>query len=250
MSDLFMRDDAPLTEEEWEHLDSAVEGAARQFLVGRHFIELSGPFGEGAEVVPVGTGENRRQVPLQIIHSDFHLMWRDIAANRRLHMPLDLGPAAQAAFACARAEDEKIFSELLSLEGRNTVPLLDWSETGSPFQNVVDATQALVEDGFFGPYAVILSPALYNQTQRYGKGMRLEGQLITDVAKGGLFQSPVLKVDEGLVISVGKFNLDLAIGQDLVTAYMGNEELTQLFRVFETIALRIKRPEAVCTFES
>jgi uncharacterized linocin/CFP29 family protein len=165
-------------------------------------------------------------------------------------MPIDLGPAAQAAFACAQAEDELIFGELLSLKGRNTVSLLDWSETGSPFQNVVDATQALVEDGFFGPYAVILSPALYNQTQRYGKGMRLESHLIADVAKGGLFQSPVLKAGEGLVFSMGKFNLDLAIGQDLVTAYIGNEELTHLFRVFETIALRVKRPEAVCTFES
>ncbi|MFN2157144.1 MAG: family 1 encapsulin nanocompartment shell protein, partial [Anaerolineae bacterium] len=151
---------------------------------------------------------------------------------------------------CAQAEDKEILSKLLSLEGRNTVPLLDWSETGSPFQNVVDATQALVEDGFFGPYAVILSPALYNQTQRYGKGMRLESHLIADVAKGGLFQSPVLKAGEGLFFSMGNFYLDLTIGQDLVTDYIGNEELTHLFRVFETIALRIKRPEAVCTFES
>jgi uncharacterized linocin/CFP29 family protein len=250
VNDLFMRDDAPLTEEEWEHLDSAVEGAARQFLVGRRFIELSGPFGEGTEVVPVGTDEDRRQVPLQVIHSDFHLVWRDVAANRRLHMPIELGPAARAAFACAQGEDELVFGELLSLKGRNTVSLLDWGETGNPFQNVVDATQALVEDGFFGPYAVVLSPALYNQTQRYGRGMRLESQLITDVAKGGLLQSPVLKAGEGLVVSMGKFNLDLAIGQDLITAYMGNLEMDHLFRVFETLALRIKRPEAVCTFES
>jgi uncharacterized linocin/CFP29 family protein len=250
MNGLFMRDDAPLTEEEWEHLDGVVVGAARQFLVGRRFIELSGPFGEGTEVVPAGTGKGRRQVPLEVIHSDFSLVWKDIAANRRLHMPIDLGPAAQAAFICARAEDNKIFGDLLSLEGRNTVGLLDWSETGNPFQNVVDATQALVEDGFFGPYAVVLSPALYNQTQRYGRGMRLESHLIADVAKGGLFQSPVLEADEGIVVSTGKFNLDLTIGQDLVTAYMGNEEMNHLFRVFETVALRVKRPEAICTFES
>jgi uncharacterized linocin/CFP29 family protein len=250
MDSLFMRDDAPLTEEEWAYLDSVVEGAARQFLVGRRFIELTGPFGEGAEVVPVGTGENRRQVPLQVIHSDFHLVWRDVAANRRLHLPIDLGPAAQAAFACAQDEDKMIFGELLSLKGRNTVSLLDWGEIGSPFQNVVDATQALVEDGFFGPYAVVLAPALYNQTQRYGQGMRLEAQLIADVAKGGLFQSPVLKTGQGLVVSLGKFNLDLAIGQDLITAYIGNQEMDQLFRVFETLALRIKRPGAICTFEA
>ena len=250
MSDFFMRDVAPLTEEEWEQLDSVVEGAARQFLVGRRFIELAGPFGLGAEVVPVGSGKGRRQVPLEVIQSDFPLLWQDIAANRRLHMPIELGPAAQAAILCAQAEDGRIFEGLLSLKGRSTVSLLDWGEVGNPFQNVVDATQALVEDGFFGPYAVIVSPALYNQTQRYGKGMRLESKLITDVASGGLLQSPVLKAEQGLVVSMGKHNLDLAIGQDLITAYMGNEELNHLFRVMETLALRVKRPQAICTFEA
>lgn len=250
MSEFLMRDDAPLTKEEWERLDSVVEGAARQFLVGRRFIELSGPFGLGTEVVPVGSGEGRRQVQLEVIERDFQLVWRDIAANRRLHMPLDLGPAAQAAFACAQAEDESIFGQLLSLEGRNTVDLLEWGETGNAFQNITNATQALVQSGFFGPYAVVVSPALYNQTQRYGRGMRLESKLIADVASGGLLQSPVLKAKQGLVVSLGKHNLDLAIGQDLVTAYMGNEELNHLFRVMETLALRVKRPQAICTFEA
>ena len=250
MSEFLMRDDAPLTGEEWERLDGVVEGAARQFLVGRRFIELAGPFGLGAEVVPVGSGEGRQQVPLEVIQSDFPLLWQDIAANRRLHVPIDLGLAAEAAFTCARKEDKRIFERLLSLEDRNTVSLLEWGEAGNPFQNVVDATQGLVEDGFFGPYAVIVSPALYNQTQRYGKGMRLESKLITDVASGGLFQSPVLKAEQGLVVSMGKHNLDLAIGQDLITAYMGNEELNHLFRVMETLALRVKRPQAICTLEA
>jgi uncharacterized linocin/CFP29 family protein len=245
-----MRGDAPLTDGEWEHLDSVVEGAARQFLVGRRFIELAGPFGLGTEVVPVGTGERRRQVALETIQSDFKLLWHDIVANRRLHMPIDLGPAAQAAFACAQAEDELIFGQLLSLEGRNTVDLLDWSETGNAFQAVVNATEALVQSGFFGPYAVAVSPALYSQTQRYGPGMRLESHLIADVASGGMFQSPVLGAEQGFVISMGKHNLDLAIGQDLITAYMGNEELNHLFRAMESLALRVKMPQAICTFEA
>jgi len=250
MSEFLMRDDAPLTEEEWERLDSVVEGAARQFLVGRRFIELAGPFGLGTEVVPVGTGTGRRQIELTVIGSDFTLEWRDIVANRRLHMPVELGPAAQAAFACAQAEDELVFGELLSLERRSTADLLDWSETGNAFQTVVNATEALVQSGFFGPYAVVVSPALYRQTQRYGKGMRLESKLITDVASGGLFQSPVLKAEQGFVVSLGRHNLDLAIGQDLITAYMGNVELNHLFRVMETLALRVKRPQAICTFEA
>jgi uncharacterized linocin/CFP29 family protein len=49
---------------------------------------------------------------------------------------------------------------------------------------------------------------------------------------------------------MGKHKLDLAIGQDLVTAYRGNEALDHLFRVMETNALRVKRPQAICTFEA
>ena len=37
MSDYLMRDDAPLTGEEWKRLDKLVVSAARRMLVGRRF---------------------------------------------------------------------------------------------------------------------------------------------------------------------------------------------------------------------
>jgi len=36
------------------------------------------------------------------------------------------------------------------------------------------------------------------------------------------------------------------VAQDLITAYMGNEGLDHLFRVMETLVLRVKRPGAIC----
>jgi uncharacterized linocin/CFP29 family protein len=243
-----MRGDAPLTDKEWEQLDKVVVETARQFLVGRRFIELTGPLGSGAEVVPMGTGKGRTMVSLEPIEQDFTLFWQDIAANRKNGMSLDLGAAAQASMACAQAEDNMIFDALFEAGGPK-VDLGNWDEQGTAFANVNAAIQALVEKGLFGPYAVIVSPALYAKTQRYGKGMRLESKLIADVAKGGLLQSPVLDAEQGLVVSLGAFNFDLVVGQDLTTAYMGNEALDHLFRVIETLALRIKRPESICTLE-
>ncbi|MBN1642532.1 MAG: encapsulin [Anaerolineae bacterium] len=250
MSDLFMRDDAPLTKAEWERLDKVVVHAARQILVGRRFIELVGPFGAGTEIVPVGAGPNRRQLAMKTIQSDFSLFWRDIEANRRAGLPLELGAAAEAAAHCAKEEDTMVLGELLSAEGRKTVKLLDWETTGNAFENITSAIEALVSDGFFGPYAVIVSPALYAKTQRFGRGMRLESKLITDVADGGLFRSMVLAPDQAMVLSLGAHNLDLAIGQDLITTYMGNEGLDHLFRLMESLVLRIKRPGAICTLEA
>jgi uncharacterized linocin/CFP29 family protein len=283
VSDYLMRADAPLSEEEWAQVDHVVEHAAKALLVGRRFISLTGPLGPGTLAVPVfkvctgkdcdcdddagdgvcdcgcAAGEcdcsathvsSRELIPIEIFENDFILSWRDVAANRQIGLGLELGPAGAAAAACARAEDEHVFDTLLTAEGRNTVALKDWDEPGAALENVVEATQALVSAGFYGPYALVLSPALYAKTQRVSKGMgRTVGKLIGDVVEGGMFRSPILRPTEGLVLSLGAHNLDLVVAQDLTTAYMGNEGLDHLYRVMESLVLRIKRPGAICTFE-
>jgi uncharacterized linocin/CFP29 family protein len=283
MSDYLMRDDAPFSDEEWEKLDELVVGVARKLLVGRRFIQLTGPLGAGVQSVPVpavGSAEaclhdeegcaceageceviqvtGHKFLSLPLIHQDFRLAWRDIESSRRMGWPLELGPAAAASAACARAEDELIFhghSEhgyegLLNATGRHTVSLGDWDELGQAFANIVAATEALVADGFYEPFAVVLSPALYAKTQRIAKGTgRLEGKLIKDVAEGGLFRSPVLAEDQGLVVAQGAHNFDLVVAQDLITAYLGPENMDHTFRAMEILSLRIKRPGAICTLE-
>jgi uncharacterized linocin/CFP29 family protein len=280
MSDYLMRADAPLSEEEWAQLDRVVVQAAKALLVGRRFVTLTGPLGPGTLAVPVfrvcagkgqcdceedscecGCGEGececnathvsgRELIPIEIFEHDFILSWRDIAANRQIGLGLELGPAGAAAAACARAEDEHIFDTLLTAEGRNTVALQDWDEPGTALENVVAATEALVSAGFYGPYALVVSPTLYAKTQRVFPGMgRTVSKLIGEIAEGGMFRSPILRPEEGLVLSLGAHNLDLVVAQDLTTAYMGNEGLDHLYRVMESLVLRIKRPGAICTFE-
>ncbi|MDF1512741.1 MAG: family 1 encapsulin nanocompartment shell protein [Anaerolineae bacterium] len=246
MSGLYMRDAAPLSQEEWAALDHVIVEVAQQFLVGRQFINLVGPLGPGQELVPVGSGEKRKFLPLQLIQQDFTLMWRDIEASRASGFPLEIGPAAQAAITCVRQEDQMIFDTLLKA-AEKSVALSDWDSEETPLSDVVKATELLVKDDFFGPYAVILSPSMMTKTQRVSTaaGM-LVSKMIKGVAKGGIFQSPLLEKDQGLVVSLGQYNLDLVVAQDLVTAYTGNEGLDHLFTVLESLVLRIKRPGALC----
>jgi len=209
-------------------------------------IDLVGPLGVGTEVVSVGTGEGRKILKMTLIEQDFALEWQDIEANRKQGLPPEWGAAARAAFTCAHQEDELVFGGLLKAAGQSVV-LGDWAEPGSAFASIVEATKALTSGNCFGPYAVVLSPTLYAKTQRVVKGMgRLESKLIKDIAEGGIFRSPVLEENQGLVLSLGSFNFDLAVGQDLITAYLGNEGLDHSFRVLESLALRIKRPDAIC----
>ena len=249
MADYLMRSAVPLSDSEWEAIDQVVVSAARQFLVGRRLLDLVGPFGAGMEVIPVGSGENRDQISIEVISEEFVLKWRDIEASRRLGLPLELGPAAQAAMACAKAEDKMVLGGLWDIADKS-VSLGTWGEAEGPLASVVAATEALFSDDFYGPYAVILSPDLYVSTQRVSQGMgRLVGDLIKDVAEGGIYRSQLLGDGQGMVLSLAPYNFDLVVGQDLVTAYTGNDGLDHCFQVLETVALRVKRAGAICKLE-
>jgi len=274
-----LREDAPLTAEEWARIDEIVVRTARNRLVGRRFINIFGPLGSGAQCVPrdvfVGTNmgnasllgdedihpirvENRTFMPIPSIYKDFRIYWRDIETSRNTGAPLDVSSAAGAASFVADCEDSLILNgdEKLGLEGltnaerRNSVPLLDWDEPGQAFQNVVNAVQKLVDSGFYGPYAMVVSPVMFAKMQRvYGSTGVLEINQVREIATAGVFQTAVLRDNKVVLVSTGAENLDIAIAQDLITAYLGPDDMNHPFRVLEALVLRIRRPEAICTLE-
>jgi uncharacterized linocin/CFP29 family protein len=279
MYDFLDRTAAPLRDEDWQQIDTVVVEVARRQLVGRRVIPVFGPLGAGTQDVDydvfTGTDEavvstlgestdpvrakRRVHEHLPMIFKDFLLYWRDIESSRMLGTPLDLGAAAAAAAFCAQAEDNLIFNGneelgypgLTTVEGRQLIRSGDWSQAGTPFEDVAAATRTLLEEGFFGPYAVILSPRAFSQMQRvYQNSGVLEINHVREIATGGVFQTPLLRDKLGLVVSMGIQNFDIAIGQDFITAYLGPEKMNHPFRVFESLVLRIKRPGAIATFET
>lgn len=278
MTDYMHREDAPLSGTEWEQLDNVVTKTARQHLVGRRFIPVFGPFGAGMQTIhhdvhvgdpsitidmtgeggtPLGTGQ-REYKRLPILHKDFQIHWRDIETSHRLGVPLDLSLAAASAFFVANAEDNLIFhgNREQGLEGifntkqRNKVSKGDWTQPGVIFQDVVNASEKLGTAGFYGPYALVLSPKLFALANRvYENTGVLEIAQIEKIADGGVFRSSVLGENQAVLISTGAQNMDLAISQDLATAYLDTDNMNHLFRVMEILTLRIKRPGAICTFE-
>lgn len=278
MYDFLDRQAAPLRDEDWQQIDTLVVEVARRQLVGRRIIPVFGPLGAGAQDVDydvfTGTDEAvvstlgestdpvraRRRVHehLPMIYKDFLLYWRDIESSRMLGTPIDLGAAAAAASFCAQKEDDLIFNGndelgypgLTTVEGRQTIKAGDWDVPGTAFNDIVAATRNLLAEGFFGPYAVVLNPVAFSQMQRvYANSGVLEINHVREIATGGVFQTPILRDKIGLVVSLGIQNFDIAIGQDLITAYLGPEKMNHPFRVMESLVLRIKRPGAVCTIE-
>ena len=279
MVDFFMRDQAPLSAEQWSLLEHAVIETARSALIGRRFIPLIGPFGPGLQAIPddtiAGTGqghidllgqnddavriERRRFLALPLIFKDFWLHWRDLEAAQRFHLPLDIGKASAAASACAHAEDSLIFNGdpelheagLLTVPGRQRLPLRDWNAMGEAFNAVVAAVQALTEAGYYGQYALAVSPRLYAQLNRiFDNTGVLEIEQIEKLVRLGVFQSAVLPDDRAVMVAGGAQNLDLAVGFDLTVAFVESTSLNYHFRVLESLVLRIKRPGAILTFDA
>jgi uncharacterized linocin/CFP29 family protein len=278
MDNLLARDEAPLSSSEWESIDRIVVQSARQQLVARRFIQVFGPLGAGIQDIDfdayggidsanldmLGNIEaqpvqsiKRIHDKIPLIYKDFILYWRDVETSRRLNLPLDIATAAAAAAFVAQKEDDFIFNGspemgfegLLNARNRNTVEAHNWDEAGTAFEDTVSAINTLVDAGFYGPYAVAVSPRRFAQMHRvYANTGVLEINHIRDVATAGVYQSPSIN-DYGLVLSTGIQNVDIAIAQDLITGYLGPQNLNHPFRVLESLVLRIKRPGAICTFE-
>ncbi len=278
MYDFLDRSNAPLREEEWRQIDTLVVEVARRQLVGRRFIPVFGPLGAGTQDVDydvfTGTdaavvstlGEStdpvraKRRVHehMPLVFKDFMLYWRDLESNRLMGTPVDLGAAAAAASFCAQKEDDLIFNGhedlgypgLTTVEGRQILQASDWDVAGNAFNDIVASTRMLINEGFFGPFALVVSPKAFSQMQRvYANSGVLEINHVREIATGGVYQSPLLRDKLGFVVSMGIQNFDIAIGQDLITAYLGPEKMNHPFRVMESLVLRIKRPGAIVSLE-
>jgi uncharacterized linocin/CFP29 family protein len=277
--DFLDRSSAPLTEEEWSRIDAAVIEAARSMLVGRRVLSILGPLGAGVYSIPYSVfsgkmqagvdmigekegfvieADRRATINLPILYKDFKIIWRDVEADQHLGIPLDVSTAAVAASYVATQEDNLIFNGnkeletegLFTVSERLKVPITDWNKSGNALSDVVKATGALAAAGHYGPYAMVVSPVLFGSMVRvFGNTGMLELDQVKAIIGGGVHYSNVISGKKGVVVALGAQNLNLAIGQDMVTGYTGPVNMNHLFRVMETLALLVRRSDAICTIE-
>lgn len=272
-----MREDSPLSDKQWDEIDDVVVDVARKKLIGRKVVHTYGPLGGGVQSIEIdrvdlnGEAElskfsgdedgqiqikERRFIPVPLIYKDFMITWRDLENLKSSNRPLDYSLVAAATTSLAKKEDNIIFNGtkenqgIMNVEGRLCVKANDWSEGEHPYRDVAKAIEQLIKADSYGPYALVVSTDLYIKMQRIqeGTGVTVLSR-VKELVDGKVYQSPMIEEGKAAVISIGAQNLDLAIGEDMVTAYMGDENLNHLFRVMESIALRIKRPQSICTIE-
>jgi len=251
-------------------IDNAVVSAAKKVLIGRRFISVYGPLGAGIQSINVDNvseldetegnisvikGRTYQHIPL--ISEDFPLLWRDLEFSEQLGLPVDLSSASRAAAQCALWEDEFIFfgneelgyKGLLTEEGTVKLPISDWSEGENPFKDISRGLAKFIENGIIGRKALVLSPNLFVQLQRIQPGTgTTEYERISRLLDSNIFSTPVLKGDKAVLVCSEPQNIDLVIGQDMITSYLETKNLNHYFRIIETILLRIKNKKAVIVF--
>lgn len=272
--DVLNRGEAPINEKEWAEVTEATTRVARRQLVARRFLPLYGPLGGGVQVVQVdrtpswdlaqvsmqgeaedAVAQSRLYQRVPVLSKDFLLDWRDLEQARSTGSQLDWSKAEAAASFVALAEDHVIFhgipdqglDGLLTVEGRHVLPSQGWDEPGQGFQDVVRAVSHLTSAGFMPPFTVVAGVTVYAAWNRlFGNSGVLEVEQIERLVEGGVFQSPLVPDDTALVLCTGAENMDLAVGLDFNVAFVESTRMNHIFRVLETVSLRIKRPGAIC----
>ena len=270
---------SPLSPEQQEYLLQEAVREARRTLVGRRFIGLYGPLGAGIESVAVEqygpdhdaeielvgrvdqapiTGERESFVRVPILYKDFLIHWRLLELARKVGAPLDASRAVRAAHAVADREDTVIFNGderlkiegLLNATGRLTVQRGDWSKYGTAYKDVVKATEKLLEHNHHRPFALAVSAQDYARLVQQREGQYApELDSIARLCDDGVYTSPTIPEGKAVLVSTGDQNLDIAVTEDLTIVFLGERDQDYPFRVFECLALRIKRPTAICTIE-
>ncbi|MBL8696409.1 MAG: encapsulin [Planctomycetes bacterium] len=270
---------SPLTESQSQQLQEAIVREARRTLVGRRFLGVFGPLGSGVDTVdfeeygPDQDGEvdftgkhdsdpivgvRQTAVRIPILYKDFVLHWRDLELSKKLGAPIDASRAIRAAHFVADREDQLLFNGeerlgihgLLNASGRNTVKRGDWTKYGQAYRSVVQAIDKLLSHNHHRPFALALSAPDYARLVQQREGQFApEITAIAQLCEDGVYSSPALAEGKAVMLSTGDQNVDVAVAEDLSMTCLGDRDQDFLFRVYECLVLRIKRPKAICTIE-
>ena len=193
--------------------------------------------------------------PLVWIQRDFELGTRDLANYEREKISLNVTPVMEAARACAELEDKLIFEGtddapgLLTADGTQSLALSAWDEVGAAGSDLIKAITMLDDAGYHGPYTLALAPKNYNLLLRlYERGNRSELEHVKMMVTDGIVKAPVLE-SGGVLMASGRQYASIVLGQDLSLGFIGPAGDKVEFFLTESVALRVRVPEAICVLK-
>ena len=110
--------------------------------------------------------------------------------------------------------------------------------------------QGLLANNHHRPYALAVSPRDYARLVQQREGQFApELDAIQRLCDDGVYTSPAIPDGKAVLVSTGDQNFDIAVTEDLRMVQLDEQDQDLVFRVYECLVLRIKRPQSICTIE-
>ena len=294
MDPMALRTNATLRKDEWIQLDLAVVTIARERLVvtgdllsrglrlnvknalGTLVVqhETASEF-TAAEITMDGVTQSSRDrqlfnlvsTPLPVIHKDFQLTARHLAASRRLGQPIDTSQIEEATRQVAETIEGLVLngntsgdilgfgSDTAQMFGytnrtnRNTVTLSeDWDAAGKTGEetliDVIAMISAAQTDRMFGPYMLYVPTAYWTELMEDFKA-NSDKTIIQRIKElPGIIDVKVadkLTADNVLLVQMTKSNVDMVVGmQPTVVFWEAQGGMVLNFKVMAIMVPRIK----------
>jgi uncharacterized linocin/CFP29 family protein len=234
--------------------EGVVVGEVRKLVESTRVLTKKLPtivLGRGVEAVVVeqsGEKLERAVLPLCELSYKFRVSQKSIDHAVRYKQPIEISEAVKTTLKLV-SEEERLIIDTLIKEGRIKLPLSSWDTPGNSVIDVAKAVAELVRRGYRKPFIMLVSP------ERYVKLLSVSERIgITDLERVKTLIDDVVSVqgvptDKVLIVSAVPEVLDVVYGGNAEVDYIGPEDGLHTFRLWSTITLRVKIPDAVVVME-
>ncbi|BDR93232.1 family 1 encapsulin nanocompartment shell protein [Vulcanisaeta souniana] len=240
-----------LSPEELRYIQDRVKEAANGVRRFRKHLTVY-EAGPGLDAVPLDeavTGPpvtaTRSVIPLKELSVKFSISQRQIEYTRARGERVYSVIADQATIRLSYEEDSTILNDILGNPKVKTMGISSWDTPGSAVTEVSNAVNTLYGNYIPEPHVLFVSPGRYTKllmvVERTGV---MELTRVKSLVKD-IVIIPQLRDDTALLLSAHHSVIDIAVGADTALVYLGPEDGTHGFVLWETLAVRIKDPRGV-----
>lgn len=207
--------------------------------------------GRGIDVVvleSVNEKIERTMLPLCELSYKFKVSQRALDYAIRSKQPIEMPEAVKAAVGLA-ATEEKLVTEVLLKEGKTRLPLGKWEEPGASVIEVAKAVNELAKRGYRRPYVLVVSLSRYTKLLSVSEKTGITDLERVKMLVDEVIGSHVIPDDKALVLSSTPEVLDVVYGGNAEVDYIGPEDGYQVFRVWSSMAVRLRLPDGVAVME-
>jgi rubrerythrin len=203
--------------------------------------------GRGVDAVPVEIikeGKLERAVlPLLEFSEKFKISQRAIDTYTSSRGVLEIPEADRAGYSLAVREEEYVIEVIKnnSLKMKRT----DWSQPGQSVEDVAKAVVEITRRGGVKPIVLVVNPV------DYAKLLVVDGRTgVMDLERlkqlvDAIVYTHSLREGESIVLSSTSNTLDIVYGANAEVDYIGPENGYHVYRVWSTLAVRIKTPDRI-----